>query len=429
MKSRGVHLRGFAGLAAVGLVAALTACASAADENGPPKLVVNVTTQTPEGTEAWELTATAFEKANPGVEVDIIVVPDQNWGKLRLQVQQDTAGDLSQISDDDAFNLSPAFLAIDDVLTDEVREDVDPYAWEGFQVGPSPRLVTPVFRPTTIIYNKTLFAEAGVEAPTSFEDAWSWDEFTAALEKLTVDEDGDGNPEVYGMSAPFSLAQLFSYSNGGSGPYNADMTSCRMTDDDVVEAYQSFADLRLVDKVMPLDVESSDTRRIFSEGRAAITMGTGGTELSVIDPAIDWDIMPMPAFKTESVTVSNGNPIGVLKTSKNPELAKKFLSFILAPETQELLFDSGLGLPVSASAAEAAVETLQSEIGHPELYFQALDQRVDLHTLNALGDEFIERFVRVSAREIFLGQRTAEEAMAEQCEAFNVQIERFGPLE
>ena len=81
MKSRRVNLSRFAGIVAVGLAAAaLTACSSTTDEDGPPKLVVNVTTQTPEGTEAWEMTAVAFEKANPGVKVDIIVVPDQNWG-------------------------------------------------------------------------------------------------------------------------------------------------------------------------------------------------------------------------------------------------------------------------------------------------------------------------------------------------------------
>ena len=43
-----------------------------------------------------------------------------------------------------------------------------------------------------LYYNETMFEEAGVEVPKT------WDEWTAAAEKLTVDEDKDGEPEVYG---------------------------------------------------------------------------------------------------------------------------------------------------------------------------------------------------------------------------------------
>jgi len=50
-------------------------------------------------------------------------------------------------------------------------------------------------------YNKDLFARSGVNAlPTDWMgDALGWNEFVAMAKKLTVDRDGDGTPEEYGL--------------------------------------------------------------------------------------------------------------------------------------------------------------------------------------------------------------------------------------
>lgn len=50
------------------------------------------------------------------------------------------------------------------------------------------------FTPLAMFYNKALFDAAGVAVPTT------WDEWVAAAKELTVDDDGDGTPEQYGLA-------------------------------------------------------------------------------------------------------------------------------------------------------------------------------------------------------------------------------------
>lgn len=67
-------------------------------------------------------------------------------------------------------------------------------------------------------YNEELFARGGVDPlPTDWmSDALSWDEFVALAKKLTVDANGDGVPEQYGLGS-------FGYAGGFNmlGMWNA----------------------------------------------------------------------------------------------------------------------------------------------------------------------------------------------------------------
>lgn len=53
------------------------------------------------------------------------------------------------------------------------------------------------FVPLSVFYNKTLFSAAGIDAPPT-----TWDEWVADAASLTVDENGDGTPEQYGLALP-----------------------------------------------------------------------------------------------------------------------------------------------------------------------------------------------------------------------------------
>lgn len=420
--------------AAAAAMALLTATSCSADQegngsDGTVELTVNLTTAAPEQQDAWDRVIESFEDAHPDITINAIVTPDQNWSKLRVQVQNDTAGDITQLADDDAYALAPAFLELNDLIGEEITEaEVDPIAWETFRIGDVVRMMTPVFRPTTLVYNKAMFQAAGIEAPMTWEDTWTWDEFVDALRRLTVDGDGDGTPEQWGMAISFSIATLFSYSNGGSGPYNGDLTECRMAAPDIVDIYQSFADLRLVDPVIAPDLESADTRSLFNEGKAAIAGGGGGLEASLISPDIDWGLLPIPEWKEQAVTTVFTNPIGVLKSSEHPEEAKLFMAHLFEEQSQAAFFDNGLGLPVAQSGAEYAQDQLAEFVDNPQLHWESLDHAVDLYTLTPLGPQWTELFIRTGAREVFSGQREAAEMLRSQCETMNSVIEDTGPF-
>ena len=65
-----------------------------------------------------------------------------------------------------------------------------------------------------VYYNKDLFRKAGIAEP---ETGWTWDDMIEKAKALTVDADGDGKTEQYGLGVEASLIRLapFVWSNGG----------------------------------------------------------------------------------------------------------------------------------------------------------------------------------------------------------------------
>lgn len=399
---------------------------SSAATGEPVTITLAVTTASPEEDAAWKAMIAAFEAANPDIKVEANIIPDQNFSKLRILVQTGTAADVTQVSDDDTYTLGAGFASINDQIGTTITEDaVSKVAWETFEVADTVKFVNPVLRPLLAVYNRDMLAEAGITAPSSYADAWEWGEFVDALKKLTKDTNGDGEPEQWGMSHAFSLSLILSYSNGGSGPYNADQTKCRMTEPDVQEIYDALVDLRYGQKLIAPEVESGDMRDLFNTGRAAIIQGAGN-EIAVIDPSINWDVMPLPKLKANAVAENFGRPIGISNTSQHLPEAKRFVAFLLGEEAQKITFDGGLGLPVNKAAIEYATGKLKEKIQNANVYFEARDADVDMQNVNPLGEEFTERFIRVGGREVLSGQKAPAAMLAEQCAAMDEFIADSG---
>lgn len=69
-----------------------------------------------------------------------------------------------------------------------------------------------------MFYNKRIFREAGLKDPQQLmdEDNWNWTTMLDAAKKLTVDNNGDGKPDQYGLAgAHYIFSELLIASNGG----------------------------------------------------------------------------------------------------------------------------------------------------------------------------------------------------------------------
>ncbi len=111
-----------------------------------------------------------------------------------------------------------AFVALDDFYADAANNaaDLNPGAVDMVTVDGAVYGVPAGFVPLALYYNKALFDAAGVtEAPAT------WDDWVDTATALTVDENGDGTPEQYGVVLPDHATvanglwpSLF-YGNGG----------------------------------------------------------------------------------------------------------------------------------------------------------------------------------------------------------------------
>ena len=161
-------------------------------------------------------------------------------------------------------------------------------------------------------YNKKMFAEAGLTAPTKIEDAWTIDQLTQAAVKLTK-KDASGKTLVYGfqplMSGPSITHEGQNWiTNLWLWDFGADIVS---PDGKTVNGYFNspkslaalkwFADIYIKYKVAPLE----DMPNGFVNSQIAMwTTGTWQFAMNNDVKDLSWGAMPLP--KGERQASNNG---------------------------------------------------------------------------------------------------------------------------
>lgn len=131
---------------------------------------------------------------------------------------------------------------------------------------------------TSVWYRKDLFAEKGLEIPTT------WEEFKACAEALCIDEDNDGNIDVYGFPVPMDAVQVapqtyyeMLYSAGvttvdpatGEYVFGSQLDLAEQTMDYMIELY------KLASPPAATAWSWGDYRNALVEGTVAMTLDMG----------------------------------------------------------------------------------------------------------------------------------------------------------
>jgi multiple sugar transport system substrate-binding protein len=206
-----------------------------------------------------------------------------------------------------------------------------------------------------VYYNKDLFARAGVEIPAA---GWTWDEMVERAKRLTVDSDGDGKPEQYGLGVDNSIVRVapMVWSNGGELVDHEDSpTRATLTTPEAVEALGQFVDLHFVDKVVPDEIsfESEDNETRFANGRLAMVMQSRrSTTFFRTISSFDWDVAPLPVLK-KPAGVLHSDAYCMPKGSTNKDASWRFLEYALGPEGATTIAKSGRTVPSLISVANS----------------------------------------------------------------------------
>ena len=191
-----------------------------------------------------------------------------------------------------------------------------------------------------VMYNKTLFAKAGVTPPTS--GRWTWDEFLAACAKLKAagitpwvegDKDGYGgawffaNVGIQSLDSTDDLRQAIIGAKPFTDPH---YTGWYSTLDDMVKKGYFNQD------IMSLDLNTSS--QAFGQGKGAMSFGTDGmikqaeTDLG----AANVGVMQTPKVGTGKLAdVGNATQsitFFITKWSKHPQDAADFLAYLHTAE-------------------------------------------------------------------------------------------------
>ncbi len=232
------------------------------------------------------------------------------------------------------------------------------------------------FVPLAVYYNKTLFEAAGVSEPPA-----TWDEWVATSKSLTVDENGDGAPEQYGVVLPDHATvanglwpSLF-YGNGGDIVEGGDTAVIDSPEN--AETLEFWRSAIVDDKISPTGVDGIGADEVFSSGKAAMTVGGPWMVFIAGDNGIDYGIAPIPAGPEAQAASAIGVSMAITAQddAARQAAAEEFFAYFLNDENS-VAWSLGSGWPplrtdipadaVSENATVAAL-TEQAELGRPLL--------------------------------------------------------------
>ncbi|MFC5450702.1 ABC transporter substrate-binding protein [Paenibacillus aestuarii] len=286
-----------------------------------------------------------YETKNPNVKINLIEVAYKDLStKLKTMVSGGKPPALARISTTEigAFSNSAVDLAEKlggvDAFTSQFLDSLKPYYVVKNKVVAAPMDVTA----NGLIYNKTLFAKAGVQVPTSPDNVWTWDEFSAALKQVM--QKGGAKYGLVWDFTPHRWSTLL-YQYGGS-MMNADGTKATINDDAGVAAVQYFKKLH-DDGVMPASVwlGGENPNNLFRSGEVAAHFAGNWMISNYKDITnFEWGVTYMPKAKQRS-SVPGGKFVMAFNKSGVEKEAADFIQYLSSKEVnskynQEALFMS-----------------------------------------------------------------------------------------
>lgn len=212
-------------------------------------------------------------------------------------------------------DLSDFYASTDSNTSELVEQSVDMVTVDGTPYG-----VPTGFVPLSVFYNKALFTAAGIdEFPTT------WDEWVEAAKALTVDENGDGTPEQYGLALPdhATVANGLWPSlllSGGGGLVDGS-TDAVIDSSENAESLAYWVDAITNDKISPTGLDGIGADELFSSGKAAMHVGGPWMSFIAADNDIDYGIAAIPAGPEEQAASAIGVSMGITEQADDAQVA------------------------------------------------------------------------------------------------------------
>jgi multiple sugar transport system substrate-binding protein len=340
------------------LALVLAACGGGGGDSssGPTEIAVWHGYQDTEG-DVFKGLVAQYNKDHPDVKVsELYSSNDLVLQKVLTAVRGDSAPDVAYMFGSWSPNIAKIPQIVD--MKDEVAKP--DWKWDDFYqaerdaatVGDKVVGVPALVDNLAIVYNKKLFADAGVAPPNP---NWTWDDFRAAAAKLTDPAKGqfgwlipaDGSEDTVWHYAPMLW-------EAGGDILSPDNTKAVFNSDAGVKALTVLQQMAVTDKSLYLDTTNENGPKLMNSGKVAMLV-TGPWDLSSL-PDIDYDVQVMPTFAGSSgghqTIAGPDNWVVFNNGDKRKQAAIDFVKWLTAPE-QVKAFSLGTGdLPIRSSVGQ-----------------------------------------------------------------------------
>ncbi len=281
--------------------------------------------------------AAAYQEEHPNVSVAFTTIPFGEYvSKMTIQLAGSNPLDAGWLVETSAptFVEAGALLEISDAVEQYDFDDFSEAALGLWTRGDAVYGVPFSTSPFIMIYNATLFEEAGVPNPDELVEAgeWTWERFAEAS-KAVRDETGvwgfqtvDG--QGYDVRVWHNLLPIVrSY---GADAWDQEGNAL-IAEPEAVEAVQLFHDMVYEDRSVVPPGDQSD----FYSGNAAMTVGQISRVGKLEDADFEWGIAPLPSGPEGSVPVIGQAAVVAFAAGENREIAADFVAFMTNKENVE----------------------------------------------------------------------------------------------
>ncbi|WP_147803737.1 ABC transporter substrate-binding protein [Alkalicoccus halolimnae] len=365
----------------------------------------------------------AFNEENDDIHVTAEIIIDDGGSSYSDSINAAlVAGNLPDILALDgpyvaSFAESDVIQSIDEYVDEEFLDDfVDSIIQQGSYDGELYSLGA-MEASIPLYYNKEIFEEEGIEAPTSVDEAWTWDEFMEHAEALTTEDRYGLNLFMnYGVGEWMTfMGAPFVWSNDGELLSEDGSTADGYLNGP--ESVEAFEYIKSLFEAGVVDLNPGEMQ--FEEGNAAMALGGPWISVTAEEAGVDWGMMPYP-YKETPVSPSGSMAYGITSLTENPEEAFEVMKWLTNEESTIGLSEVTGMPPVRHSAFESMdhYDELPWSIMREQVT-ETAKARPQTPAYPVLTDAFAQSFHAAA-----LGE-DVQETLDQQVERVERELERF----
>lgn len=354
--------------------------------------------------------AARFEQAHPGVKIQFVEKPPDNYfALLHTALISNTAPDIADVyAGSYLTNLEPYLLNLNTSIPASTRHSitgVQYYSKDG-NTNEATYAIPSEDQFYNMWYNKALFAKANIKTPPT--DFAQMEADCRALRAKGITPFADGSPSFttpgsgavqdwsYLAGAVYSLSQWNSILNGKI-PYNSPALVKEVTD---------WAGIYKAGCTSP-NVTTQNTDNLFTSGKVAMAMDFNGlypTYYQALGSNLGVMIPPWSETPQSMLVQLPGAGYSVASNSPNAKLAAEFVAYTVSPEAQKLESDSG-GIPVLSSVPAKGVPEQLVEMAHSGKYrlYPMFDNYMQQEVIAQIDNQLPEAFIGKTSPQAALG--------------------------
>ena len=381
----------------------------------------------------WEEKILApFEEAHPGVHVVLQTSPYQLYVSKSLTSIASGGALADLMLAEDWFGQELIRKNYARNLMPYVRRDVSPddyhaetwMEWRGAAQREDEFYGFPAALGLTVLfYNRDLFDRAGLPYP---DTSWTYDDLIRVGKRLTIDADGDGVPEQWGLSfdVHYTGIETVIYSLGGR-LLKDDSRSAALTEPATLRALQFIQDIFLKHRIASSTSSFVNPWESFVGQRAAmILIGSLGS-VNLEGTSVRWDLT-FPPKGPDGRRCSRRYTMAFLipNSSAHPDEAWELLRWILTRSPVEHIATQYQGLMPTSRLYSDNSAWLDAAPAHNRRLLVALEDEYSFPLFTPAWQEWRDNNMTPELMLMIRGDKSVEEAARDAEQRIDAVLER-----